>query len=103
MGAAGTVVLRAGRGPRGKTASPTRAKNSPRGGGGSASGAPAPAAPTAVTAARLEASSAPRFAGMNADAKLATRENVSTASAPAKDIETFAARMMIHASAAIEA
>ena len=61
------------------------AQNSPRSRRASASGAPAPTAPTAVTAARLEASSAPRFAGMNADAKLATRENVSTASAPVNE------------------
>jgi hypothetical protein len=40
---------------------------------------------------------------MKADAKLATRENVSTASAPVNDTSTFAARMMIHASAAIDA
>ena len=59
-------------------------------------------APTAATAARLDASSAPRFAGMNAEAKLATREKVSTASAPFGVIDVAAARRMTHASSAMQ-
>ena len=54
----------------------------------------APVPPTAATAARLDASSAPRFAGMKADAKLATRERVSMASARFGVIGAPAARRM---------
>ena len=56
----------------------------------------------AATAARLDASSAPRLAGMNADAKLATREKVSTVSAPIALIGVPLARRITQASSAMK-
>jgi hypothetical protein len=79
------------------------AHNRPRSRRASASAAPPPVAPTAATAARLDASSAPRLAGMNADAKLATRENVSTPSAAFSVNEGSEARRITQASSAMHA
>src|SRR5919108_5254683 len=84
---------------RGYSARPAPAQKIPRSRRASASGAPAGPAPTALTAATLVASSAPRFAGMNADAKLATREKVSMVIAPVSEIGTSIARRISQASA----